>query len=212
MKLYSYFRSSAAYRVRIALALKGLAFDIVPVHLVNNGGEQKSPDYTAINPQQLLPSFETDEGEIITQSLAILEFLEENYPQVSLLPTDKIARAKVRALCQIIACDIHPIDNLRVLKYLKNTLEVTEEQKNAWYQHWVYEGFNAIEKLLPDNPKFCFGVSPTLADCCLIPQVYNAIRFECDMTNYPKIWQIYQHCNTLPSFIEASPEQQVDFA
>lgn len=212
MKLYSYFRSSAAYRVRIALALKGLAFDIVPVHLVNNGGEQKSPDYTAINPQQLLPSFETDEGEIITQSLAILEFLEENYPQVSLLPTDKIARAKVRALCQIIACDIHPIDNLRVLKYLKNTLEVTEEQKNAWYQHWVYEGFNAIEKLLPDNPKFCFGDSPTLADCCLIPQVYNAIRFECDMTNYPKIWQIYQHCNTLPSFIEASPEQQVDFA
>lgn len=212
MKLYSYFRSSAAYRVRIALALKGLAFDIVPVHLVNNGGEQKSPDYTAINPQQLLPSFETDEGEIITQSLAILEFLEENYPQVSLLPTDKIARAKVRALCQIIACDIHPIDNLRVLKYLKNTLEVTEEQKNAWYQHWVYEGFNAIEKLLPDNPKFCFGDSPTLVDCCLIPQVYNAIRFECDMTNYPKIWQIYQHCNTLPSFIEASPEQQVDFA
>lgn len=212
MKLYSYFRSSAAYRVRIALALKGLAFDIVPVHLVNNGGEQKSPDYTAINPQQLLPSFETDEGEIITQSLAILEFLEENYPQVSLLPTDKIARAKVRALCQIIACDIHPIDNLRVLKYLKNTLEVTEEQKNAWYQHWVYEGFNAIEKLLPNNPKFCFGDSPTLADCCLIPQVYNAIRFECDMTNYPKIWQIYQHCNTLPSFIEASPEQQVDFA
>lgn len=212
MKLYSYFRSSAAYRVRIALALKGLAFDIVPVHLVNNGGEQKSPDYTAINPQQLLPSFETDEGEIITQSLAILEFLEENYPQVSLLPTDKIARAKVRALCQIIACDIHPIDNLRVLKYLKNTLEVTEEQKNAWYQHWVYEGFNAIEKLLPDNPKFCFGDSPTLADCCLIPQVYNAIRFECDMTNYPKIWQIYQHCNTLTSFIEASPEQQVDFA
>lgn len=211
MKLYSYFRSSAAYRVRIALALKGLAFDIVPVHLVNNGGEQKSPDYTAINPQQLLPSFETDEGEIITQSLAILEFLEENYPQVSLLPMDKIARAKVRALCQIIACDIHPIDNLRVLKYLKNTLEVTEEQKNAWYQHWVYEGFNTIEKLLPDNPKFCFGDSPTLADCCLIPQVYNAIRFECDMTNYPKIWQIYQHCNTLPSFIEASPEQQVDF-
>lgn len=212
MKLYSYFRSSAAYRVRIALALKNLPFELVPVHLVNNGGEQKSPDYTAINPQQLLPSFETDNGDILTQSLAILEFLEEGYPENPLLPTEPQARAKVRALCQLIACDIHPLNNLRVLKYLKTALNVSDEQKTAWYQHWVMEGFTALEKLLPENADFCYGNSPTLADCCLIPQVYNAIRFDCDMSQFPKIWRIYQHCMSLPAFITASPEQQVDFA
>lgn len=215
MKLYSYFRSSAAYRVRIALGLKNLPFDIVPVHLVKCGGEQKLPDYTAINPQQLVPTFATNNGEILTQSMAILEFLEESYPQTPLLPTDKLARAKVRALCQIIASDIHPLNNLRVLKYLKNTLEVSEIQKDAWYQHWIAEGFEAIEKMLPDrfseNGNFCYGDTPTFADCCLIPQVYNALRFDCDMTNYPKIMQIYTHCNTLPAFISASPEQQIDF-
>lgn len=212
MKLYSYFRSSAAYRVRIALALKNLPFDIVPVHLVNNGGEQKSPEYTAINPQQLLPSLATDDGDIITQSLAILEFLEESYPETPLLPSDKIARAKVRALCQVIACDIHPLNNLRVLKYLKNDLQVSDEQKTAWYHCWIAEGFTALEKQLPNNANFCYGNSPTLADCCLIPQVYNALRFDCDMTDYPKIMRIYQQCNTLSAFVTASPEQQVDFA
>lgn len=210
MKLYSYFRSSAAYRVRIALALKGLDFDLIPVHLVKDGGEQKQPDYTAINPQQLVPSFETDDGEILTQSMAIMEYLEENYPQIPLLPTDKIARAKVRAIAQLIASDIHPLNNLRVLKYLKHTLKIEETQKDAWYQHWIYLGFDALEKLLPEHGNFCYGDMPTIADCCLIPQVYNALRFECDMTDYPKIMRIYQHCNTLPAFITASPEQQVD--
>ncbi len=135
MKLYSYFRSSAAYRVRIALALKGVPFDIEPVHLVNGGDEQKLPEYTAINPQQLVPTLATDTGDRLTQSLAMLEFLEETYPQIPLLPEDKVARAKVRVLCQIIASDIHPLNNLRVLKYLKNTLNVRDAQKNAWYQH-----------------------------------------------------------------------------
>lgn len=210
MKLYSYFRSSAAYRVRIALALKGLDFVLIPVHLVKDGGEQKQPNYTAINPQQLVPSFETESGDILTQSMAIMEYLEENYPQTPLLPKDKIARAKVRALAQLIASDIHPLDNLRVLKYLKHTLQVEEAQKNAWYQHWIYLGFDALEKMLPENSNFCYDDTPTIADCCLIPQVYNALRFECDMAAYPKIMRIYQHCNTLPAFITASPEKQVD--
>lgn len=211
MKLYSYFRSSAAYRVRIALALKNLPFDTVPVNLVNHGGEQKLPDYTAINPQQFVPALVTDDDEVLTQSLALLEFLEENHPQFPLLPADKLARAKVRALCQIIASDIHPLNNLRVLKYLKHTLSISDTQKNDWYQHWIYEGFNALETLLPENADFCHGDNVTFADCCLIPQVYNALRFECDMHHYPKILHIYQHCNTLPAFIQASPEQQVDF-
>lgn len=210
MKLYSYFRSSAAYRVRIGLALKNLAFDLAPVHLVKHGGEHKLPDYTAINPQQLVPAFETADGEVLTQSLAILEFLEESYPQTPLLPTDKVARAKVRALCQMIACDIHPLNNLRVLTYLKNELNISDEQKTVWYQHWVTQGFEVLEIMLPEQAKFCYGDTPTLADCCLIPQVYNALRFNCDMSQYPKIWQIYQHCNTLAAFINASPEQQRD--
>lgn len=210
MKLYSYFRSSAAYRVRIALALKQLDYTLVPVHLLDQGGEQKLPDYTAINPQQLVPSFESNVGEIITQSIAIMEYLEEQYPKIPLLPSDTLARAKVRAMAQIIACDIHPLNNLRVLKYLKNELGVTDEQKNAWYQHWIYESFNALEQMLPANAKFCFGDTPTIADCCLIPQVYNALRFDCDMTQFPKMMQIYNHCNSLTSFIQASPEKQVD--
>lgn len=210
MKLYSYFRSSAAYRVRIALALKNLPFDLVPVHLVNHGGEQKSPEYTSINPQQLVPALITDSGEVLTQSLAILEYLEETYPQTPLLPTDTVARAKVRALCQAIACDIHPINNLRVLKYLSHELQITDAQKNTWYRHWIDEGFMALEKMLTDSEDFCVANSPTLADCCLIPQVYNALRFDCDMTKYPKIWRIYQHCNTLAAFIDASPQQQRD--
>lgn len=140
----------------------------------------------------------------------MLEFLEETYPQTPLLPEDKVARVKVRALCQIIASDLHPLNNLRVLKYLKNTLNVSDAQKNAWYQHWIYESFNAIETLLPTNTTFCYGESPTFADCCLIPQVYNALRFKCDMREFPNMMCIYQHCNTLPAFMRASPENQSD--
>ncbi|WP_087724030.1 maleylacetoacetate isomerase [Pandoraea sp. PE-S2T-3] len=210
--LYSYFRSSAAYRVRIALNLKGLDYDTVPVHLVRDGGEQLKPAYRALNVNALVPTF-VDGDVNIHQSLAIIEYLEDIHPTPALLPADPVARAQVRALALDIAADIHPIDNLRVLRYLKHDLGVTEAQKNAWYVHWVIEGLTALEARLQAQPtpgKFTFGDTPTLADCCLVPQIYNANRFKIDMTPFPRISAVNAHCLTLDAFQRATPEAQPD--
>ena len=216
MKLYSYFRSSAAYRVRIALNLKSLQAEVIPVHLVKNGGEQHSTEYRQINPNELVPAWVEDAskgGFILTQSLSILEYLEEKHPETALLPQDIEQRALIRAFSQSIACDIHPLNNLRVLQYLSGTLTVSDEQKSAWYTHWVEVGFAGLEAQLQDsNGKFCFGETATFADCCLVPQVYNALRFNIDLAAYPKIAAIYQYCNTLPAFQNAAPEAQADAA
>ena len=212
MKLYSYFRSSAAYRVRIGLNLKGLSADMVPVHLVKDGGQQHAPAYQAINPNELVPALD-DDGFILTQSLSILEYLDEVHPEHALLPQDAKQRALVRAFSQSIACDIHPINNLRVLQYLSHELQVTEEQKTAWYRHWVELGLKGLEaQLQHSNGKFCFGETATLADCCLIPQVYNALRFNIDIGVFTKINAIYQHCLSLTAFQHAAPEAQADAA
>ena len=209
MKLYSYFRSSAAYRVRIALNLKALPYETEAVHLVKN--EQQLASYRALNPSQLVPTL-LDQDQTFTQSLSILEYLEERYPAKALLPKDLVERAKVRAFAQSIACDIHPINNLRVLKYLQNDLAISNEQKTLWYRHWILEGFHSLEmQLQHSNGQFCFGSQPTFADCCLIPQVYNAKRFKIDLSAFPKIESIYQHCLTRPAFLNATPEQQPDW-
>lgn len=210
MQLYTYFRSSAAYRVRIALNLKKLNADQIPIHLVKNGGEQHSEAYKAINSSELVPTL-VDAELKLSQSLSILEYLEDQYPEVALLPQDHKQRALVRAFSLAIACDIHPLNNLRVLQYLTGTLEVSEEQKNQWYIYWVLTGFNTLEaQLSQSNGQFCFSDQPTLADCCLIPQVYNALRFNIDLSAYPKIQSIYQYCNTLDAFKNAAPEAQQD--
>jgi maleylpyruvate isomerase len=227
MKLYTYFRSSAAWRVRIALNLKGLPYEAVPVHLLRHGGEQLQDAYRAINPSALVPSLE-DEGAMgttatITQSMAIIEYLEETHPQVALLPAAPLERARVRALAQTIACDIHPLNNLRVLRYLVGTIKIDEEAKGAWYRHWIAEGFAALEAQLTRDPaagapaagapapgRFCHGDTPTIADCFLVPQVYNAARFAVDMTPYPRIAGIDAACAELPAFAAAHPSRQAD--
>jgi len=212
MNLYSYFRSSAAYRVRIALNLKGLAYRTLPVHLLRDGGEQHRPAYRAVSPAGLVPALE-DRGHTLTQSLAILEYLEEQYPQTPLLPQGSADRARVRAIAQSIACEIHPLNNLRVLQYLSGTLGLGEEQKNAWYRHWVGEGLGAMEWLLADDPRtgaFCHGDRPTLADCCLVPQVFNARRFGCELDAMPTILAIVARCQSLEAFQRAAPEHQPD--
>lgn len=205
MKLYSYFRSSAAYRVRIALNLKQLDYDIEPVNLVS--GEQREEPYTDINPQGLVPSLEMDDGRIISQSLAICEWLEAQYPNPALIPAGPFEAARVRAFALSIACDIHPLNNLRVLAYLGNDLRVAPAQKDDWYRHWVGEGFNAIEKTLAGTP-YCFGKEPTLADAFLIPQVFNAERFNIDMSGYPRIAAINSACSENQAFRDAHPDQQ----
>jgi maleylpyruvate isomerase len=212
MKLYTYFRSSAAYRVRIALNLKGLPYEAVPVHLVRHGGEQIKEEYRAINPSALVPTLD-DEGAILTQSMAIIEYLEETHPQVPLLPQGPLARARVRALAQMVACDIHPLNNLRVLRYLVRTLGVADDAKNEWYRHWVREGFAAFEAQLkrsPETGRFCHGDTPTIADCFLVPQVSNAQRLDVDLGPYPNIARINDACAALPAFIAAHPAQQPD--
>lgn len=206
LKLYSYFRSSAAYRVRIALNLKGLEHELVPVNLLKS--EQQGEAYLKVNNQGLLPALETEHG-TLAQSLAMLEWLEETQPGQALLPQDPWQKAQVRNFCYAIACDIHPIDNLRVLKYLSTELGVSDEQKNEWYRHWVIEGFKKIEPMIGDG-QFCFGTEPTLADVCLVPQVFNALRFKVDMTPFPKISRVYEYCNTLKAFHDAAPENQAD--
>jgi maleylacetoacetate isomerase len=212
MKLYTYFRSSAAYRVRIALNLKGIKAALAPVHLVKDGGEQFTAAYGEKNPQNLVPLLEHDDM-CLSQSLAIIEYLEETHPLHPLLPGDPRSRARVRALSQVIACDIHPIDNLRVLKYLGDKLGVSPEQKNAWYRHWVTLGLEALERQIAHDPRtglFCHGDSPTMADCCLVPQLYNAQRFDCDPAPYPTLTAIAARCEALPAFIDARPENQPD--
>jgi maleylacetoacetate isomerase len=206
MKLYSYFRSSAAYRVRIALNLKKLDHELVPVNLLKS--EQTSDAYKVINPMGLVPALEVGD-QSMTQSLAMLEWLEEEYPEPAIIPGNSGQKALVRSLAYTVCCDIHPLNNLRVLKYLQGELDIDDEQKGRWYQHWIREGFVALEQQLPDGP-FCVGDSPTLADICLIPQVYNALRFKVPMNEFPKIKAIYQHCNELKAFVDASPEQQPD--
>jgi maleylacetoacetate isomerase len=206
MKLYTYFRSSAAYRVRIALNLKGIKHEMVGVNLLKS--EQISPEYLAVNPQGLLPALETDQGQL-SQSLAILEYLDEIHAEVPLMPSEPWQKAQVRSLAYAVACDIHPIDNLRVLKYLTNELEVTDQQKTDWYLHWIQIGFEKLEIQLGDS-SFCFGDTPTLADICLVPQVFNALRFKLDMNQFPKIAAIYERCNALPAFKDAAPENQFD--
>jgi maleylpyruvate isomerase len=212
MKLYTYFRSSAAYRVRIALNLKGLPYEAVPVHLVKGGGEQLKDDYRAVNPSALVPTLQ-EEGATITQSMAILEYLEETHPEAPLLPSAPLDRARVRALAQMIACDIHPVNNLRVLRYLVRTLKISDDAKDEWYRHWVNEGFAALEVHLAGDSapgRFCHGDAPTMADCFLVPQVYNAARFDIDMTPYPRIASIDAACAALPAFAAAHPARQPD--
>ncbi|MFJ3056328.1 maleylacetoacetate isomerase [Herbaspirillum sp. NPDC087042] len=212
--LFGYFRSSASYRVRIALNLKGVAYDTAPVHLLNQGGEQFLPAFTQLNPHSLVPVL-ADEGRHLTQSLAMLEYLEERYPMPSLLPGDAGQRAHIRELALAIACEIHPLNNLRVLRYLKHELGVEEEQKNAWIQHWIKLGFAALEQQLAGDTRrghFCVGDAPTMADCCLVPQMFNARRFEVDMAPYPTLCAIEDACNALPAFQQAHPSQQPDAA
>ncbi len=212
MKLYSYFRSSAAYRVRIALNLKGLDYEIIPVHLLRNGGEQLSDAYRRINAAGLVPTF-VDDAATIGQSLAIVEYLEEVHPQPALLPIGAADRARGRAIAQSIACDIHPLNNMRVLKYLRNELGADEEAKNGWYRHWTEHGLRIVERLLADSPAtglYCHGDQPTISDLCLVPQVYNARRFDCNLDDCPTIVRIDAQCNTLPAFQKAAPDRQPD--
>ena len=212
MELYTYFRSSAAYRVRIALNLKGLQADYSYVHLVKDGGQQHKPEYLAVNPQGFLPAL-VDNGHVLTQSLAIIEYLEETHPQPPLLPKDALGRARVRALAQIVACDIHPVNNQRIIKYLETEFGADEAARKRWIQRWVKDGFSAQEKMLAGNPatgNCCHGDQPTLADICLVPQVFNARRFEVDMTAFSTIQRIDAHCLSLKAFADAAPGKQAD--
>lgn len=213
MKLYSYYRSSCSYRARIALNFKGLEYEYIPVHLVRNGGEQHRPEYAALNPQELVPTF-IDGDFILTQSMAIMEYLEEKYPKPSLMPKDAEQRAYVRQISLIQVADIHPINNLKVLNHLSTELQVTQQQKTEWYHKWIRQGFEATEKLLERSPfrtgPYVCGDQVTLADMCLVPQVYNARRYELPLDNYPIITQIEQNCLKLDCFADASPENQPD--
>ena len=222
MKLYSYFRSSASYRVRIALNLKGLAYDVIPVHLRRHGGAQFSLEYLKLNPEALVPLLIDDTGHAseaesgvpaLKQSLAIIEYLEEAYPAVALLPPTSLARAYVRGIALSIACDIHPLNNLRVLRYLARQLKVNEEDRNAWYRHWCQQGLAALEQTLAADTQvgiYCYGDTPTLADCCLIPQIANAERVDADLRAMPTLLRIRAACMKLDAFVAAAPENQAD--
>ena len=209
MKLYSFFRSSAAYRVRIALNLKGLPYTIVPVHLRQDGGQQHAPQFHAINPLERVPALALSTGEVLTQSLAIIEYLDEIEPEPPLLPADALARARVRALAQIVACDIHPLNNLITLQYLKRELKQEQAAIDAWYSHWIANGFAAIEAMIGPGPYAC-GAQVTLADICLVPQVANARRLNMALEAYPKILAAEAACLKLPAFDKARPEKQPD--
>jgi maleylacetoacetate isomerase len=212
MKLYNYFRSSASYRVRIALALKGLPYEYVSVHLAK--GEHKQAGYGALSADGLVPLLELPDGTRLSQSLAIMEFLDEEYPGPALLPKDALSRAKVRALAQSIACEIHPLNNLRVLKYLVHDLKVEEAAKNDWYRHWVRTGLEAFERQLAQRPlsTYCWGEAPTVADCCLVPQIYNAQRFDTPLDGLPRTMATYEACMALEAFQAAQPSACPDAA
>jgi maleylpyruvate isomerase len=209
MKLYNYFRSSASFRVRIALNLKGLDYDYLPVHIAR--GEHKTGPFSAISPDMLVPLLE-DDGERFTQSMAIIEYLDEIHPEPALLPRDPAGRAHVRALAQSVACEIHPLNNLRVLKYLVRELKVGDEAKNTWYRHWVREGMLAFERQLAQRPAslYCWGDTPTLADCCLVPQVFNGQRFDCDFSGLPRTMAAFEACMQLDAFQRAQPSRCPD--
>lgn len=212
LQLYSYWRSSAAYRVRIGLNLKGLRYDILPIHLLRDGGDQRRPEFKAINPQGMVPVLQHGSRQL-RQSLAILEYLDETWPEPSLLPVPARDRQRVRSIAMAIACDIHPLGNLRVLQFLDNEFNCPQPERDVWVRHWVGEGFDAIEAMLNDHPatgRFCEGDTPSIADCCLIPQVYNARRFGLDMDQYPTIVRIDAACRALPAFDAARPERQPD--
>ncbi len=212
MKIHGYFRSSAAYRVRIALNLKNLDCDTALVNL--QAGDQSSPAYRAINPQGRVPALEIDDH-VLVQSLAIIEYLDETFPSPSLVPSEPLARARVRGIANIIACDIHPLNNLAVLNYLKDELSADEDKRTRWYQHWVRLGFDGVEPLLADSSstgKFCHGDAPGLADICLVPQVFNAQRFDCDLSHYPTIGRIYDSCMNVDAFDKAQPSNQPEAA
>ncbi|RYY66796.1 MAG: maleylacetoacetate isomerase [Comamonadaceae bacterium] len=205
MKLHNYFRSSASFRVRIALELKGLPYEYLPVHLVK--GEHRSERYKALSPSGMVPVLETDDGVVLGQSMAIIEYLDEQHPQPALLPGDAVGRAQVRALAQLVACEIHPLNNLRVLKYLVHDLKVDDDAKTAWYRHWARTGLEAFEGELARLPagNFCFGNTPTLADCCLVPQIFNAKRFNTDLDGLPRTMAAFDACMQLPAFQRAQP-------
>jgi len=209
MKLYSYFRSSAAYRVRIALNLKGLAYETVPVHLVKDGGHNRRPEFRAVNPQMRVPALVAPTGEVLIQSLAIIEYLDETHPDPPLLPKDPIARAQARALADIIACDVHPLNNSGTLRYLKREMHQEHGAIDAWYHHWVIDGFEAIEALVQPSP-YCCGSQVTVADVCLVPQVANARRLKAPLAKFPKIVSIEAACLKLTAFDRARPENQPD--
>ena len=209
MKLYSFFRSSAAYRTRIALNLKGVAYETVSIHLTRGGGQQHGAAFRAINPQGRVPALALDDGELLLQSLAIIEYLDETHPDPPLLPADPVARAHVRAIAQMIACDIHPLNNTSPLFYLKSTLKHDQETINAWYAHWVTVGFTAIEALLHPGP-YAYGHKVTLADVCLVPQVANARRFNVPLEAFPRIVAADAACMKLDAFDKARPEKQPD--
>jgi maleylacetoacetate isomerase len=213
MKYYGYFRSSAAYRLRIAFGLKGLAPDLVPVHLTRDGGQQKSEAYRAVNPQALVPSLVTDEGEVLTQSPAILEWLEEAYPQPPLLPRDPVERAHVRAFANVICCDIHPLQNLRVLQYLRREYGKDQGEIDAWCRRWLGDGLAACEQLVARHgqSRFCFSNTPSLADVCIVPQLFSADRFGVDLGPMPRLRAIRAECEALPAFAAAHPSQQPDW-
>jgi len=211
VKLYTFFRGSSPFRVRIALNLKGLAYDSASVHLAK--GEQRKPPYAAINPQSLVPALVLDDGQVLTQSLSIIEYLDETHPQPPLLPKDALGRARVRMLALIVACEIHPLNNARTLAHLRKAMSQTDDQVNAWYRHWVADGLAKVEASLnhfPGTGRFCHGDSPTMADCCLVPQVFNAKRFECDTKPYPTVMRIFDECMKLEAFDRAQPAKQPD--
>ena len=209
MKLYTYFRSSAAYRVRIALNLKNLPYEMVPVHLTKDGGAQHAAAFHAVNPQERVPALALSSGDVLTQSLAIIEYLDEIQPEPAFLPADSLQRARVRALAQIVACDIHPLNNLIALQYLKHVLKHEQAEIDAWYHHWVIEGFKAIEAMIGPGPYSC-GTHVTLADVCLVPQVFNARRLKVPLDAFPKIVAVEQACLKLAAFDKARPENQPD--
>ncbi|WP_147654080.1 maleylacetoacetate isomerase [Vulcaniibacterium gelatinicum] len=212
LRLYSYWRSSAAYRVRIGLNLKGLSYDIVPVHLLRNGGEQHTPEFREANPQGLVPVLQHGQR-MLRQSVAILEYLDEMWPQPPLLPATARERQRVRALAMAVACDVHPLNNLRVLQYFEQEWHVPQPEREEWVRHWIVEGLTALEAMIADHPStdvFCDGNMPTIADCCLVPQLYNARRFGVDLAPYPTLLRIEEACLALPQFDAARPERQPD--
>jgi len=213
IKLYTYFRSSAAFRVRLALNLKGLAYDPVFVHLPR--GEHRKPEYAAVDPQALVPTL-VDDGRALSQSLAIIEYLDETHPKPRLLPEDPVGRARVRSLSLLVACEIHPLNNLRTLQHLKRALGQNEEQNGTWYRHWIADGLAKLEADLSRSDsgsgagRFCHGDAPTMADCCLVPQIFNAKRYDSDLAPYPKVMRIFDACMKLEAFDRAQPSKQPD--